>query len=173
MLNFFKYFILILISSATFAQEKMVLIDKTSIDATEIWNFALEKYSYSGNLKVQIGKNEDSGTLLLQIETSNSNFYIGGTVYLFLEDGNVITCTDKDKRTASDKIVQSYYILTASEINLLKNNKITDVRFRIIGTESQFSSPTGFFKAQNKIINFSAKDLNYDTTTSITKLFKK
>lgn len=173
MLKFFTSLILLLISSLTFAQGKMVLIDKSSIDATEFWDFSVEKYAYSGNLKVQIGKNETNGTLLLQIETSNPTYYIGGTVYLFLEDGNVITCTDKNKRTSSDKTVQSYYNLTASEINLLKNNKLTDVRFKIIGTESQFSSPTGFFKAQNKIINFSAKDLNYDTVSAITKLFKK
>lgn len=159
------------ISQAIFAQQKMVLSDQQTISATDLWQFSCESYSYSGKLNVQIGNNGNGGTLLVQAEVSDPNFFIGGTVYLFLEDGNVITCTDKNVRTISGKLIQSYYILTSSEINLLKKNKLTDVRFRIIGNATQFSSPTGFFTAQNKIRSFGLPDKTFDTIAEIKAVF--
>ena len=123
-------------------------------------------------MQVQIGNNGNGGTVLLQIKTSEPTFYIGGTVYLFLDDGNVITCTDKNVRSISGKMIQSYYILTSSEINLLKKNKITDVRFRIMGNQTQFSSPIGYFTAKNKFLSFTSGDKSYDTVNALQQLFK-
>lgn len=163
--------LLLLNTSAVFSQQQMILSDQKTIPATEIWKFYSDSYSYSGITDLQIGNNGKGGTLLLQVETSEPTFYIGGTVYLFLEDGNVITCTDKNVRSISGKMIQSYYILTASEINLLKKNKITDVRFRVNGAETQFSSPTGFFTARNKIRSFGLPDKTYDTVTEIKQVF--
>lgn len=163
--------LLLLNTSAVFSQQQMILKDQKTIPATEIWKFYSDSYNYSGITDLQIGNNGKGGTLLLQIETSEPTFYIGGTVYLFLEDGNVITCTDKNVRSISGKMIQSYYILTSAEINLLKKNKLTDVRFRIIGDETQFSSPTGFFTARNKIRSFGLPDKTYDTVTEIKQVF--
>ena len=159
------------IFSNGYSQEKMILNNQNSIPATNIWKFYSDTYSYSGNINVQLGNNGKGGTLLLQIESSESTFYIGGTVYLFLEDGNVITCTDKNMRSISGKMIHSYYILTPTEINLLKENKITDVRLKIFGDETQFSSPTGYFTAHNKIRSFGLPDKTYDTVTEIKQLF--
>ena len=158
-------------SWSLYSQEKMTLNDLKTIPATELWKFSSETYIYSGFVEVQIGNNGKEGTLLVQLEASEPNFYIGGNVYLFLEDGNVITCNDKNVRSISGKMIQSYYILTTAEINLLKKTKITDVRFRINGTQTQFSSPTGFFTAHNKIRSFGLPDKTYDTTTEIKQLF--
>ncbi|WP_026978658.1 hypothetical protein [Flavobacterium tegetincola] len=164
--------ILLLLTSTIFSQEKMLVNDQKTIEATELWSFSNDTYTYSGDLKVQIGNNGNGGTLLIQVETSDPSFKISGTVYLFLDDANVITCTDKNSRTVSGKMIQSFYILTASEINLLKKNKITDVRFRITGNETQFSSPTGFFTAKNKILSFSSIPKSYDTVSAINQIFK-
>ena len=169
--NFGFILLFLVISLNAFSQDKMILSDQNSIPATEVWKFMSDSYSYSGIVEVQIGNNKSGGTLLLQLEASQPTFYIGGTAYLFLEDGNVITCTDKNVRNISGKFIQSYYILTAAEINLLKKNKITDVRFRIKGDETQFSSPTGFFTARNRIRTFGLTDKTYDTVTEIKELF--
>lgn len=164
-------FLLLTTTSAVFSQQQMTLNDQKTIPSTEIWKFVSDTYNYSGSMNVQIGNNGKGGTLLLQIESSEPTFYIGGTVYLFLEDANVITCTDKNVRSISGKMIQSYYILTPTEINLLKKNKITDVRFRINGDETQFSSPTGFFTAHNKIRSFGMPVKTYDTVTEIKQVF--
>lgn len=160
-----------LFSTGAFSQEKMTLSDQKTIPATATWTFMSDTYNYSGSLEVKIGNNGNGGTLLLQIKSSEPTFYIGGTVYLFLEDGNVITCTDKNVRSISEKMIQSYYIITPTEINLLKKNKLTDVRFKIEGTTTQFSSPTGFFTAHNKIRTFGLPFKTYDTVTEIKQLF--
>ena len=169
--NFGFILLFLVISLNAFSQDKMILSDQSSIPATEVWKFMSDSYSYSGIVEVQIANNKSGGALLLQLEASQPTFYIGGTAYLFLEDGNVITCTDKNVRSISGKFIQSYYILTATEINLLKKNKITDVRFRIIGDETQFSSPTGFFTAINRIRTFGLPDKTFDTVTEIKQLF--
>lgn len=153
------------------AQEKLVLEDQKSIPATPVWAFASATYMYSGLVDVQIGNSGQGGTLMVQVKTSDANFFIGGTVYLFLDDGNVITCTDKNKRSITGEMVKSFYTLTASEIKLLKKNKITDVRFRINGIAGPFSSPTGFFTASNKIRSFGLPDKFFDTVAEIKQVF--
>lgn len=159
------------IFSNGYSQEKMILNNQNSIPATDIWKFSSDTYSYSGNINVQLGNNGKGGIILIQVESSEPTFYIGGTVYLFLEDGDVITCTDKNMRSVSGKMIQSYYILTPTEINLLKKNKITDVRFKIFGDETQFSSPTGYFTAHNIIRSFGMPVKTYDTVAEIKQLF--
>lgn len=170
--HFFRYlFILFLTSTSALAQETMVLSNQKTLPATSSWEFVCPTYEYAGKATIQIGNNGNGGTLRIDLQVSDATFYIGGTVYLFLEDGNVITCTDKNVRSVSGKFIQSYYILTPSEISLLKKNKLTDVRFRVYGHQTQFSSPTGFFTSQNKIKTFGFPDKYYDTMGEIKQLF--
>lgn len=161
----------VLMYSGVFSQEKMALKDGKVIPATEMWVFTSNSYSYSGKVNVQIGKNDKSGVLLLQVQVSEPNFKISGTVYLFLEDGNVITCTDKNLKAVVNKDIMAYYTLTPAEISSLKKQKITDVRFRIVGNEKQFSSPIGYFTAHNKIKSVGLADKTYDTQEAIQQLF--
>ncbi|MDD3005256.1 hypothetical protein [Flavobacterium sp.] len=160
-----------LMYSGILAQEKMILKDGKEIPATEMWAFASDSYSYSGKVNVQIGKNDQSGILMLQVQVSDPQFKISGTVYLFLEDGNVITCTDKNLKVVDNKNIMAYYTLTPKEINAVKKKKITDVRFRIVGNPTQFSSPTGYFTAHNKIKSVGLADKTYDTQEAINQLF--
>ena len=115
-------FLSLLLPKNTLAQGTIILPDQKIIPATTVWTFYSETYSYSGIVNVQIGNNAKGGTLLLQVKTSNPTFYIGGTVYLILEDGIVITCTDKNLRKTENQMMMSYYTLTLSEINALKKN---------------------------------------------------
>jgi hypothetical protein len=68
-------------------------------------------------------------------------------------------------------MIQAYYIITPSEINLLKKDQLTDVRFKINGDETQFSSPTGYFTARNEIRSFGLPDKTFDTVNEIKQLF--
>ncbi|WP_432670741.1 hypothetical protein [Flavobacterium sp. SM2513] len=147
-----------------FAQEKASL-------STPSWSFMSDSYSYSGILDVQINKDNKGGIVQLQLQVSDPSFYIGGNVYLFLEDGNVITCTDKNIRSVSGKNIQASYVITPTEVALLKKLKLTDVRFRIIGNATDFSSPTGFFTASNRIRSFGLPDKTFDTVAAINQLF--
>lgn len=162
----------LVISTATFAQERMNLINKKTLPATNTWSFLNDSYSYDGIVDVQIGNNGKGGTLLLQVKVSDPSFYIGGNAYLFLENGNVITCTDKNLKSHSGTMAEAYYLLTPGEIQLLKKTKITDVLFKINGKATPFSSPTGFFTAHNKIRDYALPDATYDTVAAIHQLFR-
>ena len=158
------------------AQETMTAKDGKDYKATSTWNFACSDYAYTGILNVQIAKTEKGGLLKLGIDVSNETFYIGDTVYIILEDGSYITCTDKGIREIKDKKTIAYYFLTVTEMNKLKALPLTDVRFRIKGNEDVFSSKTGHFTANNKKSNFetfgsSEESKTYNTRAEITSLY--
>ena len=177
--SFIQQVFLILFLTLSFfvtAQEKMTAKDGKEYKATSTWNFVCKDYAYTGILNVQIAKTEKGGLLKLAIDVSNETFYIGDTVYIILEDGSYITCTDKGIREMKDKKTIAYYLLTTTEMNKLKVLPLTDVRFRIKGNEDTFSSKTGHFTAINKKSNFdtfgsSEESKNYDTKAEITSLY--
>ncbi|MDR6967547.1 hypothetical protein J2X31_001558 [Flavobacterium arsenatis] len=171
-------FILLFITQSFFAtaQEKMIAKDGKEYNATSTWKFSCKDYAYTGILEVQIAKTEKGGLLKLGIEVSNETFYIGDTVYIILEDGSYITCTDKGIRELKGKKTIAYYFLTATEMNKLKGILVTDVRFRIKGNEDTFSSKTGHFTAINKKSDFqtfgtSEESKTFDTKTEIKSLY--
>lgn len=155
----------------TIAFATTALAQEQPIPSTPLWTFSSPTYAYSGNLELQIKNKNNAGILHLYLTVSDPAFYIGGNVYLFLEDGNVITCTDKNIRSVSGSIIQSSYLITPNEIGLLKKQKLTDVRFKVVGNQTTFSSPTGYFTAHNKIRSFGMPDKTYDTVTDIKQLF--
>ncbi len=143
--------------SGIFAQE-MTTIDGKEIPATANWEFLCEDYALSGILGVQIAKTPTGGIMSLTAKVTNSQFYIGGTVYLFLEDNSVITCTDKGIRASKDQNATSFYSFTIAEMSQLKSKAIQNIRFSIKGIASSFSSKTGHFMATNKIKYFGTFD---------------
>ncbi|RZK05677.1 MAG: hypothetical protein EOO46_15695 [Flavobacterium sp.] len=154
----------------------MVSKDGKEYKATQTWEFFCKEYAYTGILEVQIAKTEKGGLLKLGVDVSNPTFYIGDTVYIVLEDGSFIVCTDKGLRELKDKKTIAYYILTATEMNKLKTLTLTDIRFRIKGNEDIFSSKTGHFTGNNKKSNFetmgtSEESKTFDTKTSIKSLY--
>lgn len=171
-------FILLFLTQSFFAtaQEKMIAKDGKEYTATSSWKFSCKDYAYTGILEVQIAKIEKGGLLKLSIEVSNETFYIGDTVYIVLEDGSFITCTDKGIRELKGKKTIAYYFLTTTEMTKLKGLLMTDVRFRIKGNEDTFSSKTGHFTAINKTSNFetfgtSEESKTFDTKAGIKSLY--
>lgn len=158
------------------AQETITAKDGKQYKATSNWLFSCKNYVYTGILEVQVAKTEKGGILKLGIDVSNETFYIGDNVYLILEDGSFITCTDKGIKEMKTKKTIAYYHLTAAEMNKLKVLSLTDVRFRIKGNEDAFSSKTGHFMATNKKSSFetfasSEESKNYDTKTEVKSLY--
>jgi len=161
--------LLLTLSFSSKAQEKMITKDGKEYKATSTWNFSCKEYAYTGILNVQIAKTEKGGLLKLGIDVSNETFYIGDTVYIILDDGSYITCTDKGIREMKDKKTIAYYFITTTEMNKLKVLPMTDVRFRIKGNEDTFSSKTGHFTATNKKSNFETFGSSEDSKTYNTK----
>lgn len=173
-----QVFLILFLSISFFseAQETMTTKDGKQYKATNTLAFSCKEYAYTGTLNVQIAKTEKGGLLKLGIDVSSDTFYIGDNVYIILEDGSYITCTDKGIREMKDKKTIAYYFLTTTEMAKLKVVSLTDVRFRIKGNEDVFSSKTGHFTAVNKKSDFetfgaSEGSNSYDTKTEIKSLY--
>ncbi|MGK4568663.1 hypothetical protein [Flavobacterium sp. 3HN19-14] len=91
------------------AQETMIFKDGKHYPATASWDFICENYALGGGLNVQVAKTEKGGLLQLSVPVSDDSFYIGGTVYLFLDDNSIITCTDKGLRNNKPGIAASWF----------------------------------------------------------------
>ena len=158
------------------AQETMLLKDGKQLPATATWDFISENYALTGNAKIQIAKAAKNGILKLSAETTDLNFFIGGTVYVYLSDYSVITCTDKNIRDRKENNSIAYYSFTPSEMNILKKTDIQSIRFNIRGNPQQFSSQIGNFTAVNKksfFSGFGKEEKNiFETAEEIALLYK-
>ncbi len=166
-------FLLLVISSVS-AQNQMSFVDGKTYEATQEWNFPSEKYAY-GQFLFQIAKTPTGGILKITAEVSNTLFYIGGNVYIDFEDTNFIICTDKNIRAIEGNKVISYYRLTAKEMESLKIKPILNIRFRIIGDQTEFSSKTGHFTVYNHTKSFTKilqTAFKYDTHIEVLNLYK-
>lgn len=175
----FAFILLFFVTIPIFAQETMTAKDGKEYKATTNWTFSCEDYVYSGILEVQLARTEKGGLLKLGVDVSKETFYIGDTVYIILEDGSFITCTDKGIREMKGKKTIAYYFLTTSEMAKLKSIPLTNVRFRIKGVEDTFSSKIGFFMATNKKSNIKTSNYadeknsnTFDTKSEINLLYK-
>ena len=170
---FFLFLIFFMVKAN--AQQTFKTPDGKSYRATNSWNFICERYAFDQTLKAQVAKTDKGGILKLSAKTSNEAFYIGGTVYLFLDNNNVITCTDKNLREHQDNNAIAYYTFSAAEMALLKASPIANIRFSIKGKESSFSSQTGYFTAENKKSYFEGYDKSvrntFETETEIRSLY--
>lgn len=172
-----KLFVLLLIglSFQAFSQETLVTKDGKTYPATQTWNFICENYALTGKAAFQIAKTDKGGLLKLTVETTDSTFYIGGVVYVYLEDNTVLVCTDKGMRQTADTSVTSFYNFSAIEMNRLKKTNITSIRFNIKGTPKKFSSQVGNFTAVNKKAYFSTSEIKpgtFETASEINSLYQ-
>jgi hypothetical protein len=156
-----------------FSQQAMLMPSGKKINATPEWQFVCENYTYQGYLNIQIGKTEKGGVVKLLIKTSSDKLIIGDRIYIFLKNGSFVYCTDKGNRTYADGISSNFYTVTDAEIKLFTQQNITDVRFKIIGSQKSFDSQIGFFTASNIPTVFDAYSkevVAIDTKIEIKKL---
>ena len=176
MLQKLMVFLSFCVTISVFGQEIMTFKDGQQYPATTSWDFICENYMLGGLLNVQVGKTEKGGLLQLSVPVSDNSFYIGGTVYLFLEDNSIITCTDKGFRQNKPGLATSWYSFSIAEMNRLKTSAIINVRFAIKGKENRFTSQAGHFITWNRksYYKLGLKPVrnNFETETAISSLYQ-
>ncbi len=146
-IRFLSTIFLLLSVLQALCQEKMA--GNASPDKVS-WHFICEKHVYSPSLEVNISRTEKGGLLELTQMVTNNSFYIGGTVFIYLNDNTFIVCTDKGMHQNTEGRAVSYYNLTVSEMNRLRKAGITSIRFSIKGIRGRFDSAVGNFTAINR-----------------------
>lgn len=141
-------------------------------ESTNSWEFKMNGRYWTGNPELTVAKHSNGGYLMISIDVPFKSHHIGGTVIVFLSDGTTVKCTDKGIRDHVDNQSIALYNFTNSEIERLKENRITRVRFSIVGG----MEGTETFTADNKKTVFAlygsdAKDY-YETNVEITELFE-
>lgn len=131
--------------------QQTVTFKNKDLAATPNWSFLCEQYALGGQCDVQLAKTDTGGLLRLSLPVTSADHYIGGTVYVYLTDNTVITCTDKGLRENDDKRATTWYVFTAKEMARLKKSDIQFIRFVVRGPNRPFSGQTGFFTAHNKV----------------------
>jgi hypothetical protein len=153
------------------AQEKMILKDGKQYPSTIVFEFFCENYNYDNLLDIQFAKTPKGGILKLAIDVSNNTLYIGGRTYIILSNGSSIYCPDKGIHENKNGQSIAYYNLSPAEMGLLKKYTIENIRFRLMGKASDFSSEIGYFTASNKkqLLNPFDNSSNKIDTKSILK----
>lgn len=168
------YLLLVMASAKSFAQT--LSVKGKTYPATDSWDFICEQYALTGICTVTVAKTEKGGLLQLAVATTNPAYTISGTVYIFLTDNTIITCSDKTMREVRDNRILSYYVFSATEMNQLKTTEIQSIHFNIKGNSNLFNSQVGNFTATNRKNYFAtAFDKNvksYDTKAAIAKLYQ-
>lgn len=144
-------------------------------EATNSWSFILNGHFWSTDPTIVVAKNPSGGYIMLTIEVPSDTFYIKGKLTIFLEDGTMINCIDRNVRDYVDNSSINLYNLTFDEIEKMKNSRITKIRFNIFKDNP--------FDMKDEIISFTATNNNdkfnlhqneidyYETDLEITNLF--
>jgi len=167
-------FIILLLSPTFFAQEMMVTKEGKPIPATPQWDFICENYALTGIAKIQIAKSEKGGQLKITVQTTDPAYFIGGVLYVYLDNQTALVCTDKGIRENKDGQTSAWYSFSAAEMAKLKATNIESIRFNIRGASKKFSSQTGNFTAVNKKAYFSLKESKpekHETAAAIATLY--
>ena len=167
-------FFIILISTLAKAQQTISIKGSKPYAATEEYTFICDKYAYTGQVNVQIGKTEKGGILKLTVSIPNDNVKISGGVYVDLVNGDAIACIDKNSKETIDGKTTSYYYFTPSEFIKIKKTDIQSIRFIISDTSNTFGNQAGYFTAVNRKNYFSTafdkSKKTFDTAEDIRRL---
>lgn len=157
------------------ATAQTITLKGKTYPATDTWDFICEQYALTGSAKVQVAKTDKGGLLQLSVATANTENVISGTVYVFLADHSVVTCSDKGIHEVSDGQIGSIYLFTEAEMKRLKTVEIAAIHFNIKGKEQRFNSQLGNFTAVNRKAYFATafdkSKKSHDTAVAISKLY--
>lgn len=157
------------------AQHTMTLQNGQQFAATEEWEFVANSYVFDSTPKIQIAKTATGGLIKVSVKVSSEKLYVGERIFIILKDNSLIYCTDKGRREFVEGVASTYFVLTPKEIIQLKNQEISDVRFKILGVRKLFDSQNGMFTASNALTVydvFSPDKKTIDTKLEIKNLFK-
>lgn len=132
-------FVLLLctLSRATFAQNYFY-IGEQRYKTTPSWSFSFPgghelSMDYQGTtpfINVSIAKQSNGGYLVLSLYTFHFNQF-SGNVFLYLSDGSVIKCYDRNMGDYVNNKIIGVYLLSSAEIERLKRHRIESIRFSV------------------------------------------
>ncbi len=176
-MSILKYLItlslLALLCMPSYSQSYIYMNDR-QYEATSSWEFQLNASHISGNPRIAVVKNSNRGYLLISIGVPFQSNYIGGNVTLFLNDGSTITCFDRGIRDHVNDRSKALYYFTSSEIERLKEHRITRIRFSIVrGSQGERAYTADNYKPGYVAQSFRVRaHQNYHPTdTAVRKLF--
>ena len=103
-----------------------------------------------GNLNLVFGKDGTTSLIIVSSKLTNG-VKIAEKLIIYLDDGTVISCTDRGINDNVDDVAISAYHLTSSELRKMKSSNINTIRFEIICPIcGPFNSWEGVYSASNK-----------------------
>ena len=103
-----------------------------------------------GNLNLVFAKDKISPLIIVSSKLTDV-VKIANKLIIYLDDGTVISCTDRGINDNVDDVATSAYRLTSSEISKMKGGNINTVRYEIVCPVcGVFNSWEGVYSASNK-----------------------
>ena len=160
----FINFLFLFLSQSVIGQNTFFIGQKT-YSCTEKQTLKSNKGFPAYDLTVLIAKNGDAGFFVVSAEVMTP-VRIKGNLLIYLDNGELITCVDRNKFDTVDEITTTVYNLTSAEISKLKENNIQKVRFSLKTTGGKYDSSTeeGNYSASNI-----ESDYDYTTRKSYNK----
>lgn len=143
--------------------------DKSYI-STKTWQFTDNTRRSSLGPQITIGKDKSNGVVLFSIEAF-SDQTVNGALMIFLENGTIIKCLDRNRKDKLDHRALNIYYLTSEEVEQLKKFRIIKIRYNVSNSLEKNS-----FTAINqirKLEKIGSKEPNYNLTEiDVKELFK-
>ena len=159
---------LALFSAINVNGQNFAFIGENSYPSTE--KFTLQSNSDKediGNLNLVFARDETTSLIIVSSKLTDV-VKIAKKLIIYLDDGTVISCTDRGINDNVDDVAISACHLTASELSKMKSSNINSIRFEIVCPVcGPFNSWEGVYSASNK---GSSKT---DFTKVVTDFFKE
>lgn len=106
-----------------------IYVGTARFDANYSWTFKINGGWIQGDGFVTFAKRSGGGMLLISVKEFEGD--LKGDLYIYLKDGNAIRCIDRNIKDNVNNYTMAVYNLTMSEVELLKNSDIEDIRFSV------------------------------------------
>ena len=142
---------LVLAFSAKMNAQNFTFIGENSYLSTERFELVSNSDKEDiGNLKLVFAKDGISPLIIVSSKLTDV-VKIANKLIIYLDDGTVISCTDRGINDNVDDIATSAYRLTPSEISKMKKSNINTVRYEIVCPIcGVFNIWEGVYSASNK-----------------------
>lgn len=141
-------FIFFLASHLSGSAQNFIYKGNQKYQATKSWKFQLNGDYWKNDPEFTIAKNSTGAYLMATITVPFKTEYIGGTLTIFLKNGEIIRCIDRKIRDHYDGIARTLFQLTIHEVELLKNSQIKTIRFNMVSGNPMLN---GAFTASNLV----------------------
>ena len=157
----------ILFITITAIGQDFFFIGENSYPCTE--TFILQSnYDSESNLNVTFAKDGAMGLIIVSRKTMYK-VLIREKLFIYLDDGSVISCIDKGNNDQVDFIASAVYSLTDDELSKMKNSNINTIKYTLKNETDSYINMIGGgnYSASNK------ESSRTDFPTLITEFFSE